>query len=132
MANTNGQLEKLRLDKWLWAARFFKTRRLATEAITGGKVHVNGGRTKASRVIKRGDSLQITRGMSVYYVVVLDLNKYRRPACEAVLLYQETAESIQQREIEQETRKLLNTGVQASKKPDKRERRKIRQFVRKG
>ena len=132
MANTNGQLEKLRLDKWLWAARFFKTRRLATEAIMGGKVHINGGRAKASKLIRCGDSLQITRGMSVYHVVVLGLNKYRRPACEAMLLYQETAESIQQREIEQETRKLLNTGIQASKKPDKRERRKIRQFVRKG
>jgi ribosome-associated heat shock protein Hsp15 len=70
--------------------------------------------------------------MNVYHIVVLGLNKYRRPAREAVLLYQETAESIQQREVEQETRKLLNTGSQVSKKPDKRERRKIRQFVRKG
>ncbi len=136
MANTNGkldeQLDKLRLDKWLWAARFFKTRRLAAEATAGGKVHVNGERTKASREVKCGDSLQITRGISIYHVVVLGLNKYRRPASEAVLLYQETAESIQQRETEQEARRLLNRGREASKKPDKRERRKIRQFVRKG
>jgi ribosome-associated heat shock protein Hsp15 len=131
MANINGKLEKLRVDKWLWAARFFKTRRLATEAIVGGKVHVNGERTKPSRVIRCGDGLQITRGVNVYHVVVLGLNKYRRPACEAVLLYQESAESIEQRDVDQETRRLLNVGSKANKRPDKRERRKIRHFVRK-
>jgi len=131
MAIINGQLEALRLDKWLWSARFFKTRRLATEAIVGGRVHVNGERTKPSKAIRCGDKLQITRGISIYHVVVLGLNKYRRPACEAVLLYQESADSIAQREAAQETRRLLNAGVSANKKPDKRERRKIRRFVRK-
>ena len=131
MANTNEQLDTLRLDKWLWVARFFKTRRLATEAITGGKVHLNGERTKPSKAIQCGEHLKITRGVSVYHVEVLGLNKYRRPAREAVLLYEETAESIKQRETEQETRKLLNAGIQMNKKPDKRERRKIRRFVRK-
>lgn len=131
MANTNGELEKLRLDKWLWAARFFKTRRLATEAITGGKVHVNGERTKPAKAIQCGDRLKITRGTSSYDVKVLGLNKYRRPVSEAVLLYQETAESIAQRAAEQEERKLLNQSFHTTKKPDKRARRKIRQFVRK-
>jgi len=126
------ELDKLRLDKWLWAARFFKTRRLAIEAITGGKVHLGGERSKPSKNIRRGDELLITRGTESYDVTVLDLNKYRRPASEARLMYEESEESITKRESDREMRKLLNAGRKImDKKPDKRERRRIRRFVRK-
>ena len=132
MAATNRELDKLRLDKWLWTARFFKTRRLAVDAITGGKIHLNGERTKPSKSIRCGDSLLITRGVESYSVVVLSLNKYRRPASEARLTYEESEESIAKRESDREMRKLLSAGMKAAdKKPDKRERRKIRRFVRK-
>ena len=132
MAVANRELDKLRLDKWLWAARFFKTRRLAIEAITGGKIHLNNERVKPSKNIQSGDNLLITRGTESYDVIVLGLNKYRRPASEARLMYEESEESIAKRESDREMRKLLNAGrTSADKKPDKRERRKIRRFVRK-
>lgn len=132
MAVIDRELDKLRLDKWLWAARFFKTRRLAIEAITGGKVHLGGERSKPSKNIRRGDELLITRGTESYDVTVLDLNKYRRPASEARLMYEESEESITKRESDREMRKLLNAGRKImDKKPDKRERRRIRRFVRK-
>ncbi len=132
MAVIDRELDKLRLDKWLWAARFFKTRRLAIEAITGGKVHLGGERSKPSKNIRRGDELLITRGTESYDVTVLDLNKYRRPASEARLMYEESEESITKRASDREMRKLLNAGRKImDKKPDKRERRRIRRFVRK-
>ncbi len=122
-------LEVVRLDKWLWASRFFKTRKNAVEAISGGKVHLNGARTKPSRNIHIGDELDITRDNYRYHVEVIALNDKRRPAKEAQLLYQESEKSIQARESEREMRKLNSASVhQADKKPNKKERRQINKW----
>lgn len=119
-------LTSVRLDKWLWASRFFKTRKNAVEAISGGKVHLNGTRTKPSRNIQIGDELDITRENYRYHVEVLALNDKRRPAKEAQLLYQESEESISAREDEQALRKMNSGGVQQpDKKPNKKERRQM-------
>ena len=116
-------LSSVRLDKWLWAARFFKTRKNAVEAINGGKVHLNGIRTKPSKNIQIGDELSITRENYRYQVNVIALNDKRRPAKEAELLYQESDESIKARETEREMRKLNSSSVhQPDKKPNKKER----------
>ncbi|BCL60297.1 RNA-binding protein [Desulfomarina profundi] len=127
------QPDTVRLDKWLWAARFFKTRSLAAKAVNGGKVHLNGARTKAARAVKAGDDLFITRGGVEFKVKVLGLSLYRRPAVEARLLYEEYEESIKAREEKRELRRMFNAGFSSpSKKPGKRDRRKIKEFVRKG
>lgn len=121
-----------RLDKWLWAARFFKTRALAAEAINGGKVHLNGGRVKPGRVIKVGDKLHITKAQLEYELTVMALNSKRRPAKEAVLLYTESDESIQAREQRLSEIKILNAQIPFSeKRPSKKDRRQIVQFIRK-
>ena len=91
--------EPTRIDKWLWAARFFKTRSLAAEAVTGGKIDVNGARTKSSRIMRIGDQLSIRRGPYEWTVVVKGVAKLRGPAAEAQLLYEETEDSIRKREI---------------------------------
>ena len=88
----------VRLDKWLWAARFFKTRSLAAEAAQGGKVHVHGDRAKPARPVRVGDRLQIRRGPYEWVVTVKGLSTRRGPAKEAVLLYEETADSVQNRD----------------------------------
>ena len=90
--------EKLRLDKWLWAARFFKTRSLAKAAIEGGKVHLGGQRVKVSREIQVGDELQIRQGWDEKVIVVEALSDKRRGAPEAQGLYKETEESVKKRE----------------------------------
>lgn len=119
-------LESVRLDKWLWASRFFKTRKNAVEAVNGGKVHLNGIRVKPSRIVKVGDELNITRENFRYHISILALNDKRRPAKEAQLLYEESEESIQAREQERELRKLNSASVHHSdKKPNKKERRQI-------
>lgn len=119
-------LESVRLDKWLWAARFFKSRKIATEAISGGKVHLNGVRVKPSRMVKVDDQLDITRENYKYLITVLGLNDKRRPASEAQLLYEESEESIRSREQEQQLRKMNSASVrQPDKKPNKKERRQI-------
>ncbi len=122
-------LDTVRLDKWLWASRFFKTRKNAVEAISGGKVHLNGSRTKPSRNIHIGDMLEITRENYRYHVEVIALNDKRRPAKEAQLLYQENEESIKARESEREMRKMNSASViQPDKKPNKKERRQINKW----
>jgi len=119
-------LESLRLDKWLWAARFFKTRKSASEAVSGGKVHLNNIRIKPARSVKVGDELDITRDGYKYHVTVMGLNDKRRPAKEAQGLYEEAETSIQSREQEREIRKLNNASVhQSDKKPNKKERRQM-------
>ncbi len=90
--------ESVRLDKWLWAARFFKTRSLAAEAAQGGKVHVHGDRAKPARPVRVGDRLQIRRGPYEWVVTVKGLSTRRGPAKEAVLLYEETADSVENRD----------------------------------
>ncbi|VAW58049.1 Ribosome-associated heat shock protein implicated in the recycling of the 50S subunit (S4 paralog) [hydrothermal vent metagenome] len=118
-----------RLDKWLWAARFFKTRKLAAEAVNGGKVHLNGDRVKPSRNIKVGDELKITRGQFEFQIMVEGLNKQRRPADEARMLYIESAQSIEKRQSLAESLKALNANMPYSaKRPDKKQRREIVRF----
>jgi ribosome-associated heat shock protein Hsp15 len=124
--------EAVRLDKWLWAARFFKTRSMAAQAINGGKVHVSGNRVKAARNVAEGDQLRITIGYNEFHIRVLALSKYRRPAREAQLLYEESEESIKAREEQRELRRMANAGYAApSTRPTKRDRRKIKSFTRK-
>jgi len=120
-----------RLDKWLWAARFYKTRSLAAEAVSGGKVHLNGDRVKPSRNIKSGDRLQITRGQYEFNITVEALNKNRRPASEAQLLYKESEESIHKRKELAQTLKILNANTPfTEKRPSKKQRRQIVRFKR--
>ena len=120
---------KVRLDKWLWAARFFKTRQLAHEALELGRVLVNGDRVKASRVVKEGDRLFLRINQLEYNVEVLQLATQRRPAKEAVLMYSEDAASIAARE----ERVLLLKAEHASfphgdGRPTKKARRDISRF----
>ncbi|MGR9088890.1 MAG: RNA-binding S4 domain-containing protein [Gammaproteobacteria bacterium] len=121
----------IRLDKWLWAARFYKTRSLANEAIAGGKVHVNSQRVKPGKEVKAGTHLSITKDGLNWEVKILAITSQRRPAKEAVLLYEEDPESRlkrQQQIIEQrELRELLPYDSQ-NHKPNKRERRLIHRF----
>src|SRR5215211_3335210 len=90
--------DKTRVDKWLWAARFYKTRSLATEAIAGGKVHVNGERAKPAKALQIGDELQLRQGPYEFHIVVRGLAERRGPASQAVTLYEETAASREARE----------------------------------
>jgi ribosome-associated heat shock protein Hsp15 len=114
----------VRLDKWLWAARFFKTRSLATDAVDGGKVKVNGSAAKPARELKAADRLQLRAGDEDWEVVVMGLSEQRRPAAEARLLYQETPEGLQQRSRAAELRKLDPTPTADQKgRPTKRDRR---------
>lgn len=120
---------RVRLDKWLWASRFFKTRALASEAVDGGKVHVNGERVKASRAVRPGDRLEIRRGAEVVDVRVLVLSEHRGPAAAAQTLYEESEESRARREAMAEQRRLVAAGVpRPSGRPDKRSRRRIIRF----
>ncbi|WP_028490068.1 RNA-binding S4 domain-containing protein [Thiothrix lacustris] len=116
-----------RLDKWLWAARFFKTRPLAVEAIDGGHVRVNDERVKPARAIRPGDKLRIKKGFETWVVTVLGVNEHRRPAAEARLLYAESEHHREEREAVIEERRLHGVNIQV-KKPDKRERRMIEKF----
>ena len=120
---------KLRLDKWLWAARFFKTRSLAKAAIEGGKVHLGGQRVKVSREVSVGDTLQIRQGWDEKVVEVKALSDQRRGAPAARLLYEETPESIARRESEAAARKAAGGMVERpARRPTKKERRQIHRF----
>lgn len=123
--------EKIRIDKWLWAARFFKTRSLASQAVGGGHVQVNGSRVKPSRVVQIGDILQIRRGEEEFVVVVQGLSERRGPAVLAQALYQETEESRQGREAARQLRREGGAALPPVRRPDKRDRRKIRKLLRK-
>ena len=124
--------ERVRLDKWLWAARFFKTRSLASDAVSGGKVQVNGSRAKPARPVNTGDKLHIRRGDDEMDIIVRELSTRRGPASVAVLLYEEALESIERRASEAEARKLASLSrPQSDHRPNKQERRKIIRFVRK-
>lgn len=128
----NESADNVRLDKWLWAARFFKTRSIASQAVNGGKVHLNGTRIKAARNVKVGDELVISKGPYTFRVTVLALSPQRRPATEARLLYQESEESVREREQQRELNRLMNAGHTApAGRPSKRDRRKIKEFIRK-
>ncbi len=120
---------KLRLDKWLWAARFFKTRSLAKAAIEGGKVHLDGNRVKVSREISIGDFLRVRQGWDEKEVEVLALSDQRRGAPEAQLLYRETPESLERREQEAAARKAAGGMIdRPAHRPTKKQRRQIHRF----
>ena len=122
--------ERMRLDKWLWAARFFKTRSLATQAIDAGRVKVNGERAKPAREIKPGDRLEVRGGDADWTLTVLGLSMQRGPAPVAQALYEEDAESIARRAQQIAERKLAaNPAAEIKGRPTKRDRRMIRRFT---
>ena len=120
--------DKIRLDKWLWAARFFKTRALAKEAIEGGKVHCHGERCKPGKEPRVGDEYQIRQGFDERSVIVLELSVVRRGAPQAQLLYEETADSLARREASAALRKAGALGLQTDGRPSKKQRRQLDQF----
>ena len=122
----------LRIDKWLWTSRFFKTRPLASDAVNGGKVHLNGQRVKAGRLVKTGDALSIQKDSVLYEITIMAINKTRRPAKEALLTYEESEQSQLKREQEKEIKKLASaTRPIPQRKPGKREREQLRRFKQK-
>lgn len=113
---------KVRLDKWLWAARFFKTRALAKAAVEGGKVHYDGQRSKCSRIVELGVELTIRQGWDEKIVQVTGLSEHRRGATEAAKLYQETATSMDRRAEQAAARKAMG-GAISEQRPTKKQRR---------
>ena len=124
--------DRVRIDKWLWAARFYKTRSLASEAVEGGKVHVNGDRVKAARPLKPGDRLRIRRGAEELELVVLALAEQRGPASAAQALYEETEASAARRQAlaEQQRAAAASAPPRPSGRPDKKARRALSRFQR--
>lgn len=121
--------DKIRLDKWLWAARFFKTRALAKAAIEGGKVHYEGQRTKVSKTPEVGAKLTIRQGFDEKEIIIRALSDQRRGAPEARLLYEETAESIKARMDDSERRRVMRLSMPVpDHRPNKKERRDMRRF----
>ena len=119
----------VRLDKWLWAARFFKTRALAKKALEGGKVHYEGSRAKSSRNVEVGAKLSVRQGWSEKTVVVTALAEKRRSAADAATLYCETEESVEKRELEAQQRKLQRAALPTvPQRPTKKQRRAIIRF----
>ncbi len=119
----------VRADVWLWAARFFKTRRLAHDALDGGKVELNGVACKPSRLVKPGDTMRITKGTERFDVAVRALSRVRGPASVAQALYEETPESRSRREQERALARLSHP-VRPERRPDKADRRKLHRFKR--
>jgi ribosome-associated heat shock protein Hsp15 len=119
-------MERLRVDKWLWAARFYKTRSIAKAAIEGGKVHLDGQRVKVSREITTGERLTIKQGWEEKEVIVKSLSDQRGPAPVAQMLYEETPESAQRREREAQARKAAGGAMaRPVQKPGKHERKAL-------
>jgi len=121
--------EGSRIDKWLWSSRFFKTRPLASDAVNGGKVHLNGQRVKAGRTVTVGDILSIQKDSDLYEITIKAILKTRRPAKEACMTYEESEQSRSKREQEQQIKKLASaTRPVPKRKPGKREREQLRNF----
>jgi ribosome-associated heat shock protein Hsp15 len=120
-------MERVRIDKWLWAARFYKSRSLAADAVSGGLAQLNGARVKPSREVGPGDELELTIGQTRRVVVVSAVSERRGPAKEAVKLYVETPESIAARELAAEQRRLQSPppGAGLGVRPTKRDRRRL-------
>ena len=120
---------EVRLDKWLWAARFYKTRALAREMVEGGKVHYNGQRTRPSKNVELGAKIVLRQGNDQRTVIVKGITDQRRPASEAALLYEETAQSVENREKVALARKMnALTMPHPERRPDKKERRDLIKF----
>ena len=124
-------MDAVRIDKWLWAARFFKTRSAATEAVAGGRVHVNGARVKPSRDVQIGDTVAVRIGQLEWALLVRGLSDKRGPAKVAATLYEETAESLAERERRRlELRLSRPVGADLGARPTKQDRRRIEQLRR--
>jgi ribosome-associated heat shock protein Hsp15 len=125
--------EQIRIDKWLWAARFFKTRSLAAEAVAGGKVQINGARAKPSRSVRPGETLNIHKGPFEWTVIVRAIAKTRGPAPEARLLFDETEESMRKRAAAAAQMKFERPPqFDLPGRPSKKDRRSIQRFTKKG
>ncbi len=119
-------ITSVRIDKWLWAARFFKTRSLATEAVSGGKVHLNGDRVKPSRAVTVGQQIKISKDRVIFEIVVLGISDKRGPASVAQALYQELESSLERREseaVDSRVVRQIERGLAGVGRPDKRQRR---------
>ena len=122
---------KVRLDRWLWAARFYKTRSISSDAIKGGKVQVNGERAKAAKMVQIGDEVRVRLGPYEHHVVVKGVSEHRGPAVEAQQLYEETAESRGTRERLQLQFKLAPAlHYEGKGRPTKKDRRQVEEFKR--
>lgn len=125
MTNTRKE-SSVRLDKWLWAARFYKTRALARQMVQSGKVHYDGQRSKPSKIVQVGAVITLRQGFDTKEVEVLELSEQRRGASEAQLLYQETQESVEKHEQNAEARKLNALyNPHPDGRPDKKQRRQL-------
>lgn len=120
---------KVRLDKWLWAARFFKTRALAKTAIDTGKIHIDGQKAKPSRMIEATNTLTIRQGDVEKTVRIITACEHRRGAPEAQLLYEETESSIEAREKKSAEQRAFHGSTPASTRPNKKQRRQIHRFI---
>jgi ribosome-associated heat shock protein Hsp15 len=132
LATRSAVLAEIRLDKWLWAARLYKTRAMAAKAVSGGKVEVDGRRTKPAKPVRVGNELIITRGIFEQQITVLYLNDQRRPAPEARLMYVESEQSIANRKellARLRVERILPTADRIAGKPNKKERRQIASFT---
>ncbi|MBN6070147.1 ribosome-associated heat shock protein Hsp15 [Aggregatibacter actinomycetemcomitans] len=126
---TTDEKDAVRLDKWLWAARFYKTRTLAKEMIDGGKVHYNGQRSKPTKIVEVGATLKLRQGSEEKEITVLVLSAQRRGAAEAQLRYRETEQSVANREKLAMARKMNALSMPHSdRRPDKKERRDLLKF----
>lgn len=123
------EINSVRIDKWLWAARFFKSRSIANDAVSGGKVHFHDQRVKPSRLVREGDMLQIRQGYEEKTVIITQLSEKRVSATLAALLYEETSESIKKREANKKQRQFVG-DTPLNKRPNKKERRQIIGFRR--
>ncbi len=123
-------MDELRIDKWLWAARFFKTRSLARKAVSSGKIHLNGVRVKPSKQVHAGDKVRLLRGADEYHLNIVALSARRGPASVAQQLYNESVEDKKKREDLAELRRLQYHANRSGpvRRPDKRQRRQIRSF----
>jgi len=121
-----GVVEQLRIDKWLWAARLFKTRTAASDAVLGGRVHLNGERVKPSKAIRAGDTIEVTIGRVRRTLAVTGLSERRGPASVAAMMYEETPESLAAREqSRQEDRLARPLGADLGARPTKQARRRL-------
>ncbi|MDW6018598.1 ribosome-associated heat shock protein Hsp15 [Vibrio plantisponsor] len=125
MSSTN---EEVRLDKWLWAARFYKTRSIARNMVDGGKVHYNGQRSKPSKIVELGAVITLRQGQEEKTVTIDRISDQRRGAPEAQTLYSETPESIEKRERQALARKLNAHNPSPDRRPDKKQRRDLLKF----
>lgn len=128
-SDTSSQTSTARIDKWLWAARFFKTRSLASTAVKGGKVEVDGHKAKPSTTVCAGQRLYVTKDQRTFEVDIDAVSEKRGPASQAQQLYTETAASQDKRERQAEEQRIANMSMpRPTRRPDKRQRRRLRQF----